>query len=238
MRYTVLVVAFAASVFASPTGLETRQSGNQQTVRHPTSGISSQLRNAYILLSGWWQRPICPCSQSSSYVLTVTLLISAQAYITDDSLPTHTIYMPKTVPAGVKLPVLVWGEGGCAANGLAFLSMLTDWASHGFFIMASGAPKGTGRTTAKYMSDAITWIGSKAGSEKYAAVDPTRIAAAGMSCGGIEAYEMNSNDKVSFIGIFNSGLLQNTTNIANIKKPVFFFLGGPSDIAYENVSRC
>jgi len=163
------------------------------------------------------------------------VLRSAQNYTVDASLPTHTIYMPKKVPDGVKLPILVWGEGGCAANGLAFNGMLTNWASHGFLILASGPPRGNGSTTSKYMTDAITWISSKAGSGLYAAADPTRISAAGMSCGGVEAYDMNANDKVSFIGIFNSGLLRNTTDIEKIKKPVFFFLGGPSDIAYVNV---
>jgi len=161
----------------------------------------------------------------------------AQNYTFDSSLPTHTIYIPKKVPDGVKLPIVVWGEGGCAANGLAFNGMLTNWASHGFVILASGPPRGNGSTTSKYMSDAITWISSKAGSGAYAAADPTRISAAGMSCGGLEAYDMNENAKVSYIGIFNSGYRQNTTAIARIKKPVFFFLGGPSDIAYENVGR-
>ncbi len=161
----------------------------------------------------------------------------AQNYSTDASLATHTIYMPNSVPAGVKLPILVWGEGGCIANGLAFANMLEQFASHGIIVLASGAPGGTGRTTSKLMSDAIAWITAKAGSGVYAAADPTRIAAAGMSCGGAEAYDMNANDKVSYIGIFNSGLSGNrTAAISQIKKPVFYFIGNTTDIAYENAS--
>ena len=144
--------------------------------------------------------------------------------------------MPKAVPLGTRLPVLIWGEGGCSANGIAFANMLTQFASHSFMVIASGAPRGSGTTTSKMMTEAIDWITTKAGAGVYAAVDPTRIAAAGQSCGGLEAYDMNANDKVSYLGIFNSGLLQNYTAISTIKKPVFYFLGGNSDIAYQNVS--
>jgi hypothetical protein len=34
-------------------------------------------------------------------------------YTTDPSLPKHTIFAPKVAPpAGVKMPVIVWGNGG------------------------------------------------------------------------------------------------------------------------------
>ena len=39
-----------------------------------------------------------------------------------------------------KHPVLVWGEGGCAKNGLMFPEYLTEIASHGFVIIADGPP--------------------------------------------------------------------------------------------------
>jgi dienelactone hydrolase len=136
----------------------------------------------------------------------------------------------------VKLPVLIWGEGGCAANGLAFARFLTEIASHGFFVIASGAPNGSGSTTSKMMKDAIDWIVSKAGSRAYASVDASKIAVAGQSCGGVEAYDMKMDERVSVLGIFNSGLLQNTAEAGKVKKPIFYFLGGGSDIAYANVS--
>lgn len=46
--------------------------------------------------------------------------------------------------------------------------------------------------------------------------------------------------RVTTIGIFNSGRYDagGTNNVLpRITKPIFFFLGGPSDIAYGNVSR-
>jgi hypothetical protein len=43
------------------------------------------------------------------------------------------------------------------------------------------------------------------------------------------------NDQVKSIGIFDSGFFDGS-GIGSITKPTFYFLGGPSDIAYENVS--
>ncbi len=37
-------------------------------------------------------------------------------------------------------PVLVWGEGGCAKNGLMFPEYLSEIASHGFVVIADGPP--------------------------------------------------------------------------------------------------
>jgi dienelactone hydrolase len=138
------------------------------------------------------------------------------------------------------MPVLVWGEGACSANGLAVGNFLAEIASHGIFVIASGAPNGQGSTTSQWMKDSISWAVSNGGKGKYTAVDSSRIAAAGWSCGGLEAYDMSQDSRVSHLGIFSSGQQsdQASRNVApNIKKPIFFFLGGSSDIAYQNVRR-
>lgn len=57
-----------------------------------------------------------------------------------------------------------------------------------------------------------------------------------MSCGGIEAMDMSDDPRVGHIGVFNSGYREAPEKAANITKPIFFFLGGESDIAYVNVS--
>ena len=57
----------------------------------------------------------------------------------DQTLATHTIYRPAE-PRVAKHGVLVWGEGGCAKNGLTFPEFLTELASHGFVIIADGPP--------------------------------------------------------------------------------------------------
>jgi hypothetical protein len=57
----------------------------------------------------------------------------------DSGLATHTIYRPSEL-AMDKHPVLVWGEGGCANNGLMFPEYLSEIASYGFVIIADGPP--------------------------------------------------------------------------------------------------
>ncbi|KAG4439957.1 hypothetical protein IFR05_004583 [Cadophora sp. M221] len=159
------------------------------------------------------------------------------AYTTDTTLSDHALFAPKTVPANVKLPVLVWGQGGCAADSLAVEPFLNQLASHGVLIIASGTPKGKGSTTAAQMTAGIDWIVKKAGTGTYANVDASRIIAAGWSCGGIEAYAQSWDSRVQSIGIWSSGFLTNQTAAASINKPVFYFLGGSSDIAYANGER-
>jgi hypothetical protein len=159
--------------------------------------------------------------------------------------------MPKHAPHHISLPVLVWSEGGCANNGTAFEPLLSNIASYGFIVLASGPPNGTGNTTPQLQKDALLWISAKAGTcGKYAKVDASKVASAGQSCGGLEAYTMRSDDRVKFLGIFNSGFLPSVppsalpdttlveplSTIKEIHKPVFYFLGGPTDVAYPNVT--
>ena len=57
----------------------------------------------------------------------------------DQTLATHTIYRPATLGSS-KHPVLVWGEGGCAKDGLQFPEFLNEIASHGVVVIADGPP--------------------------------------------------------------------------------------------------
>lgn len=160
-------------------------------------------------------------------------------YSTADALPRHTLYYPKEVPEGLTLPILIWGEGACAADGLQFLEFLNEIASHGFFILASGAPNGSGQTTSALMTQAIDWALSDEAKAAHPYLETSRIAAAGQSCGGLEAYDMVGDGRVSAIGIFNSGFLdvsKSETVTPTIRKPIFYFIGGEADIAYANVS--
>lgn len=112
-------------------------------------------------------------------------------------------------------------------------------ASHGFFIVASGAPNGSGQTTSEWMTEAIDWVTSDEAKAAHPYIESSRIAAAGQSCGGVEAYDMVPDERVSSIGIFNSGLMQPARSEAvapTVKKPIFYFIGGSADIAYANVS--
>jgi hypothetical protein len=61
----------------------------------------------------------------------------------DPGLATHTIYRPAQLTMA-KHPVLVWGEGGCANNGLMFPEYLSEIASHGVVVIADGPPAAAG----------------------------------------------------------------------------------------------
>jgi hypothetical protein len=172
------------------------------------------------------------------------LLNCEQTYTTDSALANRTIYAPVSPPAILKTPVIVWGETGCSFNGIVFLAFFAEIASHGIIIFANGSPTGgnnpngiaeTSNPDGSQLKSSIDFIISSAGTGKYAQVDPSRIAAAGQSCGGMEAYMLYNDPRVSAIGIFNSGFTdaKNTTP-SKITKPIFYFLGGSTDIAFAN----
>jgi hypothetical protein len=120
-------------------------------------------------------------------------------------------YAPATPPTNIKLPVIVWGNGLCAATGTFFNNFLMEIASHGFIVIADGAPAAassststsssgggtlsslpgslqmlsSGISTAKDQLDAVKWVVQSDKTAKYGNVDLDNIAAAGQSCGGI-----------------------------------------------------
>ena len=210
----------------------------------------------------------------------------------DQRLPGHTIYRPADLGAG-KHGVLVWGEGGCAKNGLMFPEFLAELASHGFVILADGPPvenagrgaapgggappaggapraggpgagappaggappaaraggapgRGPGRGNAA-MTDgtaliaALDWIakeGTDRSSRFYQKVETGRVAAMGMSCGGLMSYGASADPRIATVGIWNSGLIQPDEKIfAGLHSPAIIVTGGESDIAYANGKR-
>jgi hypothetical protein len=202
----------------------------------------------------------------------------------DQMLATHTIYRPVTLGPS-RHPVLVWGEGGCAKDGLQFPEFLNEIASHGVVVIADGPPvartvpgggaapaaraggvappaagaapagaapapgaRGQGRGGApRVMTDgtaliaAIDWItkeGNDRSSRFYQKVEASRVAAMGMSCGGLMSYGASPDPRVATVGIWNSGLIQPDEKIfAGLHSPVIIVTGGEKDIAYANGKR-
>ncbi|GGM17623.1 MULTISPECIES: cellulose binding domain-containing protein [Micromonospora] len=159
-------------------------------------------------------------------------------YETSASLANHTIFRPQTLPTE-RLPIVVWGNGGCSANGLSQGNFLREIASHGFLAIANGAPNGSGSTTAQMLTQSIDWAvaeNSRQGSKYHNRIDTTKIAVAGFSCGGLEAYAVSHDPRVTTTGIFSSGLLNDADDyqLRRLTKPIAYFVGGPSDIAYPN----
>ncbi|MET8043743.1 cellulose binding domain-containing protein [Micromonospora sp. NPDC005215] len=159
-------------------------------------------------------------------------------YETSTGLANHTIFRPQTLPSE-RLPIVVWGNGGCSANGLSQGNFLREIASHGFLAIANGAPNASGSTTSQMLTQSIDWAiaeNSRQGSKYYNKIDTTKVAVAGFSCGGLEAYAVSNDPRVTTTGIFSSGLLNDADDyqLRRLTKPIAYFIGGPSDIAYPN----
>src|SRR5262245_17903313 len=77
--------------------------------------------------------------------------------------PGHVVYRPSDLspfPGKDTLPVVVWGNGGCAINSTRYGGFLTTIASHGFVVLATAALPGTApgtRATADNLRAAIAW---------------------------------------------------------------------------------
>lgn len=198
----------------------------------------------------------------------------------DPGLATHTIYRPRELSLS-KHPVVVWGEGGCAKNGLTFPEYLSEIASHGFVVIADGPPikrpagapppgaggpppGGGGRPPAggvpraadggppadrfamvngTALVAAMDWLEAQSkdrSSRFYNKVDVERVAAMGMSCGGLMSYGASNDPRVATVGIWNSGLFEDERNAAiyaGLHSSVIIVTGGESDIAYANGKR-
>lgn len=228
----------------------------------------------------------------------------------DASLSTHTIIRPEDMSKfgkGNLIPVLLWGNGGCAKSCSGHVNFLSEVASQGFFIVAigpmpaagagpqagqtgggmpmggfgggmppmggfgggrpmggpggpsadaqfgGGMPMGGGMPqmgggAGMSMGDpadlikALEWViaqNADKNSPYYGKLDIDNIAAAGMSCGGLEALHMSNDARVKTIMVMNSGYIgtggADKESLNSMKtKSVIWILGGSTDIAYEN----
>jgi dienelactone hydrolase len=176
----------------------------------------------------------------------------------DPSLEAHTIFAPQDLsPFGKKnlLPVLVWGNGACTNSPWEHYKFLNEIASHGFLVIATGhipmeeQPYRGPMSTSAQQIESIDWAiaqNADKNSPYYGRIDVEHIAAAGMSCGGLQTLENSTDPRLTTIMICNSGLfinpgtavpnmpMPNKEKLQDITVPVIYILGGPEDIAYEN----
>ena len=160
-------------------------------------------------------------------------------YTTDWRLRSHTIYRPVDLPDNESLPIVVWGNGACRADGTWFENILTEFASHGFLVIANGRPGGFGSTDPEMLTEAIDWAideNTRLFSEYRGHIDTDRIAVMGQSCGGLETYEVADDPRITTTVLWNSGLLTDRDDdlLDGLHAPIAYFTGGPSDIAYAN----
>jgi dienelactone hydrolase len=182
------------------------------------------------------------------------------AIVTEDpALPGFAIYRPKELApfAGErKLPVLLWGNGACANTSNGHKNFLNEIASHGYIVLAIGPlsqveetdERSRQPTHSQQMIEALDWVlaeNGAAGSAYFKRIDPTKAAAMGMSCGGLQAIEVSSDPRIRATVVCNSGVLPSPSPLRGMPplskdalklfhSPVLYIIGGPSDIAYQN----
>lgn len=182
------------------------------------------------------------------------------AVVTEDAgLPGMTLYRPRDLaPFGGerKLPILLWGNGACANTTFEHKNFLNEIASHGYLVLGigllseleeRGEPSRQPTSSAQLLT-ALDWIlaeNDSVGSPFAGKVDPSRVAAMGMSCGGLQAIEISGDPRIRTTIVCNSGVLPSPSpmklmpsltkeDLKRFHAPVLYLMGGPSDIAYNN----
>ena len=146
-------------------------------------------------------------------------------------LPDHVVYRPAELSQffGGKLPVVAWGNGGCADDGSAHRFHLAQIASYGYLVIAPGprrsgpaathgpaerraAPEGQlppPATTAQDVIAGIDWAlaeDADPASPFYGRIATDKLAVAGHSCGGLQAIELAADPRIDTVLIHNSGI--------------------------------
>ncbi|MFL9841697.1 hypothetical protein ABS767_12045 [Sphingomonas sp. ST-64] len=153
----------------------------------------------------------------------------------DPTLPDHTVYRPADFSKlnGQKLGVVIWGNGGCAADGASARHHLAQIASYGYLVVAPGKiysgpgalPRpaaATGRgpdpatgqlpppaTSAQDVLKGLDWAlaeNGREGSRYKGLIDPAQVAVAGHSCGGLQAIEAGADKRIRTVLVHNSGV--------------------------------
>ena len=128
--------------------------------------------------------------------------------------PGHVILHPASLDAFPKkdtLPVVVWGNGGCAIDSKAFMGFLTTVASHGFLVIGTAAIEGAPRRQANVddLRAAIDWADKEVkrdGSPLKGKIAVGKVAVMGSSCGGFLSIDLAADPRVKTIGVFNAGV--------------------------------
>ena len=148
-----------------------------------------------------------------------------------------------------RLPVVVWGNGGCTFDAPVYTDLLSTIASYGFLVITTAGLPATGATgreaTANDLIAAIDWAereNTRPGSLLNGKIDTKRVAVMGQSCGGGLAIELGGDPRVATIGVFNYGTTDDV--LKRLHGPVLLinghqsdFMMGPSKAAYDAIDN-
>jgi hypothetical protein len=180
----------------------------------------------------------------------------------EETLSKFTIYRPQNLDdfgPQKRLPILLWGNGGCADSSAMHKLYLNEIASHGFIIFAVGpfsslyeppqmGPMGGERKEISLL-EALDWAiaeNSRKSSRYFEKLDIDKVAAMGMSCGGLQALEVSPDPRIDTSVICNSGILNGPPpeglkmpvltkdDLNKLHAPIIYVIGGEKDIAYPN----
>lgn len=169
----------------------------------------------------------------------------------DPGLPDFTLYEPRvrgtTRPA--HMPLVVFGNGGCANDNRSARELLRTIASHGFLVIAVGPlePRKPGMTRDAVLVQALDWAraeNERAGSTLRGRIEAGNAALAGWSCGGLQALHGAGDARVRSLILLDSGAMQGDqasvmsaatkADLQALHSPVLYLIGGPVDVAHGN----
>ena len=191
-------------------------------------------------------------------VLIVSLMPSANASAPDrpgpsnafpivrisaPGLPDHTLLRPAQLrDVRFKMPIVLWGNGGCRQSNMEHNYFLTHLAAHGYFILAAGAPENPFMGTEvsgmvlpgpERMLAAADWAEQQnrdRSSPYYNRLDVSRITAMGQSCGGYQALDASADPRIRSTIVWNSGYdTHHPTTVTEVHAPILFAYGGTID---------
>ena len=102
------------------------------------------------------------------------------------------------------------------------------------------------RTYSKQLLEALDWITEQNAdpkSEYYHMVDLDHVAAMGQSCGGSQVLGVAHDPRIKTCVMLNSGIGDmemsgaSKENLKNVHTPMFYMIGGPTDIAHQNANK-